>query len=344
MNVFVLCTGRCGSTTFIAACNHITNYSAAHESRTRLIGDERLKYPVNHIEADNRLSWLLGRLEELYGDNAFYVHLRRNKLDTARSFSKRYDSGIIRAYRSDILMGGPQDTDPMNICMDYCDTVNRNIHVFLKDKTRKITFSMETAKEDFEKFWDLVGAEGDLTAALSELDKSYNASDRNQRYELKRNAERSFAARLVHKGNNGRDRNTAGKSITERVQESSAFSKANSKAGEYANDPNKLNALIDKALKKAGSIQTGLFSEFRDSLSACFRLLRAYTRREYTKISLQSLLLIIASIAYFVMTFDLIPDFIIGLGYLDDAALLAWTMKAVKSDMDNFRMWEAGRG
>lgn len=56
MNVFVLNSGRCGSTTFIAACRHITNYSSGHESRATLIGEERLAYPTQHIEADNRLS------------------------------------------------------------------------------------------------------------------------------------------------------------------------------------------------------------------------------------------------------------------------------------------------
>lgn len=344
MNVFILCTGRCGSTTLIAACKHIKNYSAAHESRTRLIGDERLKYPNNHIEADNRLSWFLGRLERIYGDNAFYVHLRRNELDTAQSFSKRYDAGIIRAYRSDILMGGLPGANPMYICLDYCETVNNNIEVFLKDKTRKITFSLENSKEDFKKFWDLIGAEGDLTAALSEWNKTYNASDPNRTYELRKNTKKSFLAKLVHKGNNTRNPNMLSKSITERVQGSSTFAKAKSKASEYANDPKRLNELIDNASKKANSKRTGPLSEVWDSLSACFCLLRAYARREYTKIPWQSLVLIIASTAYFVTIFDLIPDFLIGLGYLDDAALLAWTMRVVQSDINDFRKWENGRG
>ena len=32
MRVFVLCTGRSGSTTFVRACQHIDNYTASHES------------------------------------------------------------------------------------------------------------------------------------------------------------------------------------------------------------------------------------------------------------------------------------------------------------------------
>ena len=57
MNIFVLCTGRCGSMTFTKACGHIDNFSSAHESRCGRLGNERLAYPENHIEVDNRLSW-----------------------------------------------------------------------------------------------------------------------------------------------------------------------------------------------------------------------------------------------------------------------------------------------
>ena len=63
MNIFVLNTGRCGSTTFIKACQHIRNYTALHESRANRIAEQRLAYPRDHIEADNRLSWFLGRLD-----------------------------------------------------------------------------------------------------------------------------------------------------------------------------------------------------------------------------------------------------------------------------------------
>ena len=77
-NVFVLCTGRCGSTTLVEACGHLSNWTSGHETRTHLLGPARLAYPDGHIEADNRLSWLLGRLDEAFGDRAAYVHLTRD--------------------------------------------------------------------------------------------------------------------------------------------------------------------------------------------------------------------------------------------------------------------------
>ena len=177
MNVFVLCTGRCGSVTFVEACKHIRNYTSAHESRAHVAGPGRVQYPADHIEADNRLTWFLGRLEQAYGDDAFYVHLTRDRMQTAHSYNKRFQPGLImHAYAHGILLGLPSDTDRLGLCLDYCDTVTSNINAFLKTKTRQMNFKLETAKEDFRVFWERIGAQGDLSAALAEWDSSHNAS------------------------------------------------------------------------------------------------------------------------------------------------------------------------
>lgn len=179
MNVIVLCTGRCGSVTFIKAAKHISNFSAGHESRSHMTGNARFAYPIKHIEADNRLSWLLGRLDEVIGDSAFYVHLQRDLIDTARSFAKRHDRGIMKAYKTDILMRSEiknTNTDVLDYCIDYCNTVNSNIKLFLKDKTHKMDFHLETAERDFANFWEAIDAKGDYPNGLSEWKNNYNAS------------------------------------------------------------------------------------------------------------------------------------------------------------------------
>lgn len=177
MNVFILNTGRCGSTTFIHACRHIANYRCAHESRTGRLGADRFRYPDRHIEADNRLSWVLGRLDQAYGKEAFYVHLTRSRAATAKSFLQRYNTGIMRAYRKGVLMDLPPESDPAAVAADYCETVDANIVFFLKDKPLKMEFRMETAKEDFRRFWEAIGAQGDLPAALAAWDTAYNPSE-----------------------------------------------------------------------------------------------------------------------------------------------------------------------
>lgn len=175
MNIFILNSGRCGSMTFIRACEHITNFTAAHESRINMIGPDRLAYPQNHIEADNRLSWFLGRLDELYGDNAFYVHLTRDAETTANSFARRADFGIMKAYREGIYLDAPSH-NRVEVALDYLDTVNSNIRCFLKDKTRKMHIELEQAKSLFSEFWQTIDAQGDLNGALNEWDITHNQS------------------------------------------------------------------------------------------------------------------------------------------------------------------------
>lgn len=162
--------------TFIKACQHISNFSALHESRAHLVGEQRLAFPDQHIEADNRLSWVLGRLHKQYGDNAFYVHLYRDPAQTAASFSRRDHFGIMKAYREGILLGAQEQQTAQAIAKDYIETIESNIELFLQDKHKSMDFRLENAKVDFKKFWNAIGAEGDLDKALKEWDTCYNAS------------------------------------------------------------------------------------------------------------------------------------------------------------------------
>jgi hypothetical protein len=186
MNIFVLSTGRSGTVSFSKACNHIENFSSGHESNWRRIGKERLMYPSDHIEADNRLSWLLGRLDETYGKDAFYVHLIREKEATAHSFKKRYnhERSILRAYMHGILGFHPDDVKEKMIletAKDYWETVNANIRSFLKDKPTQMTIHLESIKDSFPEFWEAIGARGNLSETLMEFDVKHNASQNKNR-------------------------------------------------------------------------------------------------------------------------------------------------------------------
>ncbi len=173
-NVFVLSTGRCGSQTFVRACEHFTNYSAGHETRSRELGITRLNYPASHIESDNRLSWLLGRLEQRFGEGAFYVHLKRDPAKVAESYDLRWSHrfSIIDAYNRSILMQGDYN---VGAATDMVDTITTNIELFTKDKPHVIEIDIDAPQEGFLRFAQLIGAEGDIDAALSEFDVHHNA-------------------------------------------------------------------------------------------------------------------------------------------------------------------------
>lgn len=188
MRVFVLCTGRCGSTTFIKACEHIENFSAGHESLkyeslSKRLDAQRLNFPDNHIEADNRLSWFLGDLDMRFDDDTYYVHLKREKKKTVNSFNQRwnFDVSIIRAFCVGILMIPPHywlnDDEKVRICELYYDTVTSNIDSFLRNKKATQTINIETIQEDFAVFWKRIGAKGDFQAAIREFQTLYNRSN-----------------------------------------------------------------------------------------------------------------------------------------------------------------------
>lgn len=181
--VFVLSTGRCGSTTFIRACDHLTNYTAGHETRAARVGDKRFDYAERHIESDNRLSWMLGELGRRFDpEETLYVHLTRDREEVAQSFLKRFDNpsraGIITAFSHAIVMHRRDwpTHRRIDLCRFYVDVVTTNIEAFLRDRPHTLDVRLETADADFPRFLSLIRAEGDLAAAQAEWSTRHNAS------------------------------------------------------------------------------------------------------------------------------------------------------------------------
>ena len=92
MRVFVTGTGRCGTRTFAKACEHITNYTAGHETSAR-----NLVYPNNHIEVSSHIQVSVWELIEKY-PNAKWVHLHRNEADCVKSLAVVCEGEVINSW------------------------------------------------------------------------------------------------------------------------------------------------------------------------------------------------------------------------------------------------------
>jgi hypothetical protein len=178
MNVFILCSGRCGSVTLAKAFQHAENYSTGHESRSGLCGRNRVNYPADHIEADPRLAWFLGRLDREFGDKAFYVHLTRDKAQVIASFAKKKDRPAMGAMAVPHFAGGMAKIPPntREAVREYVETVNENISLFLKDKPNQMGIQIDRIAEQFPILWERIGAQGNINEALWELTEKHNAS------------------------------------------------------------------------------------------------------------------------------------------------------------------------
>jgi uncharacterized membrane protein YkvA (DUF1232 family) len=129
-----------------------------------------------------------------------------------------------------------------------------------------------------------------------------------------------------------------------RIVRGALFTQLKQRAVEYLKDPDQLRDLTRQASSKAdASARSGALRGVLQSLGALLRLLRAYVRGDYRNVPLKSLILIVAGVLYFLMPFDVVPDFIVGVGFIDDAAVLAWVVSTVKTVLDEFMRWDAAR-
>ena len=180
-HIFILCTGRSGSVSFIKACKHITNFTCGHETKSHLLGKERFEFPDQHIEADNRLIWDLGRLEKCYGDKAMFIYLKRDSTKVAKSFTKRtyYPNSMFKAYCDGIKK---TPTEKLNrqqleqISVDFVDNMTTTIENFINKQKHTLVIDIDHIENDFKTFWDFIEAKGNLQYALNSFKNKHNAS------------------------------------------------------------------------------------------------------------------------------------------------------------------------
>ena len=110
------------------------------------------------------------------------------------------------------------------------------------------------------------------------------------------------------------------------------------KAKSYLGNTEKSNELLDNADKKSAKNRRSL-DDVWEPLQLLFGMFRSYAKKEYTEIPTRSILAIIAAILYFVTPIDVIPDILFGLGFADDAAVIAFTVKQIQDDLEKYKLW-----
>ena len=123
------------------------------------------------------------------------------------------------------------------------------------------------------------------------------------------------------------------------------FDRFRHRGADLVRQPEVLLATVARALTKLVSAEGvgRAMSRVADDLRTMAELVRAWVRGEYRDVSTSSLALIAAGLLYFVVPTDLVPDFIVALGLLDDAAVIGYVVGAVRSELLAFRDWRQAR-
>jgi uncharacterized membrane protein YkvA (DUF1232 family) len=86
-----------------------------------------------------------------------------------------------------------------------------------------------------------------------------------------------------------------------------------------------------------------MISRLWSDLPLLARLLKAWKRGSYRGLSMRTIVSLAAALLYIVSPIDLMPDFIPGIGLIDDAAVLALLLHSIAQDLAAFRVWEQNR-
>lgn len=83
--------------------------------------------------------------------------------------------------------------------------------------------------------------------------------------------------------------------------------------------------------------------QLREDVRLLQALCLAWWRGEYRAISPKALVTVVAGLLYFVSPLDAIPDWLVGVGFLDDIAVLGWVLKTVADELNRFKAWRDSR-
>ena len=84
----------------------------------------------------------------------------------------------------------------------------------------------------------------------------------------------------------------------------------------------------------------GKLQRYMDDAKILFSLIRDYANGSYREIPFNIIAAVGGALLYVLSPIDLIPDFIPVIGYLDDAAVIAFCLNLIEKDLAAYKAWK----
>ncbi|MDR4946165.1 YkvA family protein [Neobacillus cucumis] len=107
----------------------------------------------------------------------------------------------------------------------------------------------------------------------------------------------------------------------------------------FIGNPEKIKNLLQKVISKATD-RKGYLGDAWEKIQLFVDLVKAYSKGEYKNVQPSTIVTIIGALLYFISPIDIVPDFIIGLGLFDDAAVIGYTLKKLSKELNEFQKWK----
>ncbi|MGE4064936.1 MAG: YkvA family protein [Rhodospirillaceae bacterium] len=103
---------------------------------------------------------------------------------------------------------------------------------------------------------------------------------------------------------------------------------------------------ILKVVRRSKSLRrliNGPLSEMGAEAGQLFDMVKDYASGTYRELPRSTVLASAFALLYVLNPFDLMPDFIPGIGYLDDMSMLALVIGSVRKDVEGYARWRRSR-
>ncbi|MGB8704757.1 MAG: YkvA family protein [Gillisia sp.] len=87
-------------------------------------------------------------------------------------------------------------------------------------------------------------------------------------------------------------------------------------------------------------LNSGMLKKYTELAKVMFGMLKDYRKGIYTNVPWFTIAAIAFGFLYILNPFDIIPDFIPGLGYIDDMAVFTFGLRFIESDLHNYLDWK----
>jgi len=109
----------------------------------------------------------------------------------------------------------------------------------------------------------------------------------------------------------------------------------------YVNSESKSFNLLNAVLKLLSDPRVRReVGRFFGKIKLFIEMVKEYFQGNYREIPVKTIILITAALIYFVSPVDAIPDFLIGIGFVDDGAVIAYVFSALNEDIESFKTWK----
>lgn len=104
-----------------------------------------------------------------------------------------------------------------------------------------------------------------------------------------------------------------------------------------------LDVVVDNKKQISEKIShAGALKKYSELAKILFAMLKDYKKGIYKQAPWFSIAAIAVSLLYILNPFDIVPDFIPGIGYVDDLAVFTIALRFIQTDLQDYLDWKIG--